>query len=250
MKQLIAFDLDGTLAESKQPIEPDMAALLAGLLDVAHVAVISGGDWPQFEKQVVGRLPGEANLSHLWILPTTGAKLYRRGDGGAWRRLYGDDFTADERARILAAVDRAITAAGLTAERTWGEQIEDRGTQFTFSALGQEAPLDAKKAWDPDMAKRKALQAALVGVLPDLSVKIGGSTSIDITRQGVDKGWGLNRLAEQSGIPLADMIFLGDAVFPGGNDYPAQQAGVDTVAVRDVAESRAVIRAITLCLGG
>jgi HAD superfamily hydrolase (TIGR01484 family) len=248
VKQLVAFDLDGTLAESKQPIEPDMAALLTGLLGVTQVAVISGGDWPQFEKQVVGRLPADADLSRLWILPTTGAKLYRRGEGEAWERVYGDDFPGDERARILAAVDRAVAAAGLKEERTWGDRIEDRGTQFTFSALGQEAPLDAKKAWDPDMAKRKALQAALADVLPDLSVKIGGSTSIDITRQGVDKGWGLNRLAEESGIPLSDMIFLGDAVFPGGNDYPAQQAGVDTVAVRDVAETRAVIRGMTFCL--
>jgi phosphomannomutase len=248
VKQLIAFDLDGTLAESKQPIEADMAALLSGLLGVAQVAVISGGDWPQFEKQVVGRLPADADTSRLWILPTTGAKLYRQADGGAWTRAYGDDFPAEERARILAAVDRAVAAAGLKGERTWGEQIEDRGTQFTFSALGQEAPLDAKKAWDPDMAKRKALQTALVAVLPDLSVNIGGSTSIDITRQGVDKGWGLNRLAQESGIPLSDMVFLGDAVFPGGNDYPAQQAGVDTVPVRDVAETRAVIRGMTLCL--
>jgi HAD superfamily hydrolase (TIGR01484 family) len=248
MKQLIAFDLDGTLAESKQPIEPDMADLLSGLLAVAQVAVISGGDWPQFEKQLVGRLPADADLERLWILPTTGAKLYRRDAGGEWQRAYGDDFPAEERARILAAVDGAVSAAGMREERTWGERIEDRGTQFTFSALGQEAPLDAKKAWDPDMAKRKALQAALVAVLPDLSINIGGSTSIDITRRGVDKGWGLNRLALESGIPLRDMIFLGDAVFPGGNDYPAQQAGVDTVAVRDVAESRAVIRAITLCL--
>jgi HAD superfamily hydrolase (TIGR01484 family) len=250
MKRLIAFDLDGTLAESKQPIAPDMAALLAGLLGVAEVAVISGGDWPQFQAQVVGRLPADADVSRLWILPTTGAKLYRPDEAGAWRPVYADDFSTEERTNIVAAVDRAVAAAGWQEDRLWGERIEDRGTQFTFSGLGQEAPLDAKKAWDPDMAKRKALQAALREVLPDLSVNIGGSTSIDITRKGVDKGWGLNRLAEESGIPLREMIFLGDAVFPGGNDYPAQQAGVDTIAVRDVAETRSVIRAITLCLTG
>ena len=248
MKRLIAFDLDGTLAESKQPIEPAMAALLAGLLDVADVAVISGGDWPQFEKQVIGRLQPGADLSRLWIMPTTRAKLYRIAAGGRWQPVYADDFSGEERARILHAVAAAVDAAGMKEARTWGEQSEDRGTQLTFSGLGQEAPLDAKKAWDPDMAKRKALQAALRAALPELSVNIGGSTSIDITRKGVDKGWGLGRLAEESGIPLADMIFLGDAVFPGGNDYPAQEAGVDTVAVRDVAETRAVVRAITLCL--
>ena len=52
MKWLIAFDLDGTLAESKRPLSEDMAAILARLLAITDVAVISGGDWPQFEKQI------------------------------------------------------------------------------------------------------------------------------------------------------------------------------------------------------
>ena len=63
MKRLIAFDLDGTLAESKRPLSDDMAAALARLLAVADVAVISGGDWPQFAKQVASRLPADASTS-------------------------------------------------------------------------------------------------------------------------------------------------------------------------------------------
>lgn len=58
MKRLIAFDLDGTLAESKQPLDAAMGEALADLLGVADVAVISGGDWPQFDKQAATRLPG------------------------------------------------------------------------------------------------------------------------------------------------------------------------------------------------
>lgn len=248
MKRLIAFDLDGTLAASKQPVEPDMAALLAGLLGVAEVAVISGGDWPQFEKQVVGRLPADADTGRLWIMPTTGAKLYRRS-GEGWQPVYADDFSAEERDRLLKAIEAAVAAEGLSGERTWGPQIEDRGTQITFSGLGQQAPLDAKEAWDPDLAKRRALQARLEAALPDLSVRIGGSTSIDITRAGVDKGWGLRRLAEESGIPLAEMIFIGDAVFEGGNDHAAIEAGVDTIGVRDPADTATAIQALIYALG-
>src|SRR3546814_3366186 len=80
----IAFDLDGTLAESKRPLSEDMAATLARLLAVTDVAVISGGDWPQFEKQVASRLPAGAALDRLWLMPTTGTKLYRFING-AWR---------------------------------------------------------------------------------------------------------------------------------------------------------------------
>ena len=46
MKKLAVFDLDGTLAESKSPLDPEMADLIDRLLNVVKVAVISGGSWP------------------------------------------------------------------------------------------------------------------------------------------------------------------------------------------------------------
>ena len=246
MKALIAFDLDGTLAESKQPIQPPMAATLAALLGVAKVAVISGGDWPQFETQVASRLPQGAKLENLFLMPTTGTKLYRYD--GSWRAIYADIFNEDEGRAIREALDKAVEEAGLKGEKTWGEQIEDRGSQVTFSGLGQEAPIDAKKAWDPDFTKRKSLQATLRKALPDLSINVGGSTSIDITRKGVDKAYAMRRLADQSGVPVEHMLFMGDAIYPGGNDDPVREADMDTVAVRDPQETQSVVSAIITCL--
>jgi phosphomannomutase len=246
VKQLVAFDLDGTLAESKQPLDEDMAARLAGLLKVAKVAIISGGDWPQFEKQVVSRLPAGANLSALFIMPTTGTKLYRFD--GEWKAIYAEVFDDAERQKILSSVDEAVKAQGLDEAKVWGDKIEDRGSQITFSGLGQQAPLDAKEAWDPDRAKRTRLQADLRQRLPDLSINIGGSTSIDITRKGVDKAYGLRKLADHSGVALEAMLFVGDAIFPGGNDYPAKEMGLDTIRVANPDATRMVIEAATICL--
>ncbi|HWJ70081.1 MAG TPA: HAD-IIB family hydrolase [Sphingobium sp.] len=247
MKQLIAFDLDGTLAQSKQPIEPDMADLLADLLDVAAVSIISGGDWPQFQTQVVARLPRRARLERLFIMPTTGTKLYCFQDGD-WHCIYADSFDAAEREKIVRALDDAVTQAGLADQQVWGEKIEDRGTQITFSGLGQQAPLAAKQAWDPDFAKRRKLQSILRTMLPDLSINVGGSTSIDVTRKGIDKAYAVRRLIAQSGIGGEDILFLGDAIYPGGNDDPVRAAGYDTIAIRDVAETMNVVRGIIYCL--
>jgi phosphomannomutase len=246
MKQLIAFDLDGTLAESKQPLKEDMGRALADLLAVANVAVISGGDWPQFDKQVASRLPADADLSKLWLMPTTGTKLYTHRDG-AWTRVYAELFDDALRAKILAAFDESLKATGFVPEQTWGERIEDRGSQITFSALGQQAPIEAKEHWDPDFAKRKIIQADLYKRLPGLSVNLGGATSIDITQAGVDKAYGLKKLRDASGIPLDAMMFVGDAIFPGGNDYPAKQLGLDTVRVRDPQETLSVIATVIAC---
>ena len=112
MKWLIAFDLDGTLAESKRPLSEDMAAILARLLAITDVAVISGGDWPQFEKQIASRLPAGVALDRLWLMPTTGTKLYRFING-AWRAVYAELFDDAEKAKIRTAFDQALTDAGL-----------------------------------------------------------------------------------------------------------------------------------------
>ena len=246
MKQLVAFDLDGTLADSKQAIDQEMSGLLSRLLQVAIVAVISGGDWPQFEQQLVANLPRDIEFASLFLLPTSGTKLYRYDDG--WQRAYGELFSASERTHILRALEDAVTAAGLSSDRSWGAKIEDRGSQITFSGLGQQAPLDAKRLWDPDFAKRKRLQAALGPLLPGFAVHVGGSTSVDITREGVDKAYGMRKLAQVAGVPVANMIFVGDALYPGGNDYPVRSAGIDTIAVRDITETKRIIETIVFCL--
>jgi hypothetical protein len=80
-------------------------------------------------------------------------------------------------------------------------------------------------------------------------VRLGGTTSIDVTRPGIDKAYGIRKLRDVLGIPISEMLFIGDAVFPGGNDYPAVEAGADTIAVRDPNETKAVVTAIIACAG-
>lgn len=241
-KRLIVFDLDGTLAESKQPVDNAMAVLLAKLLEARMVAVISGGDWPQFDRQLLGQLPPGAHFSNLILLPTTGTKLYRFD--GAWRAIYVENFTADERTRILDALEDAVAEAGFALEPGWGAKIEDRGSQITFSGLGQTAPLDAKSRWDPDFAKRRSIKRLLDVSLPDFDVHIGGSSSIDITRPGIDKAYGIRKLATVTGVSPDAMLFVGDALYAGGNDQPVRDMGVATIAVGSVGETRSVIEAL------
>jgi HAD superfamily hydrolase (TIGR01484 family) len=246
MKKLIVFDLDGTLALSKSAIDAEMAGLLGGLLDVAQVAVISGGDYPQFQTQLVSNLPQDERIARLSLLPTCGTKFYQYEDG-AWVKRYSEDFTADEKVRITKALDDAVDASGFKAAKTWGEAVEDRGSQITYSALGQQAPLDEKKHWDPDFAKRKVIQATLAKTLPDFSVTLGGSTSVDITKPGIDKAYGLHKLRDILTIPFAAMLYVGDALFPGGNDYPARSTGVTCIQVRDPEETKRVIETVIAC---
>lgn len=245
MKKLIIFDLDGTLAKSKSPIDDEMSSLLKTLLNVAGVAIISGGDWPQFQKQVLGRLPQHTNLQKLAILPTCGTKFYQYKKD--WTKLYEEKFSDTERTKILDSLNVAIAKANLDIKKTWGAQIEDRGSQITFSALGQQAPLEAKKNWDGDFEKRRKIVAPLKNMLPGFSVAMGGTTSIDIVKPGIDKGYGIQKLKDILHIDISEMLFIGDALFEGGNDFPARKTGITCIPVRDDEETKRIIETIIAC---
>jgi len=246
VKKLIVFDLDGTLAESKASIDAEMATLLDHLLKIVKVSVISGGAWLQFEKQVLAHLSKDQRLKNLSLLPTCGTKFYKYDS--KWELLYSEDFSIEEKKKILSSLKQSTETAELKPAKTWGDLIQDRGSQITFSGLGQQAPLEEKKKWDPDFAKRKKIKVLLDKLIPEFSVRLGGATSIDVTQQGIDKAYGIRKLRDVLGIAISEMIFIGDAVFPGGNDYPAKEAGALSIRVRDPHETKRVIEAIIACL--
>jgi hypothetical protein len=247
VKKLIVFDLDGTLAGSKSPLDSEMSGLLHDLLLIVRVAVISGGDWPQFEEQLLSNIPHDKTLASLSLLPTCGTKFYRY-EAAAWKKIYSEDFSAEERDKVLSALKKAIKGADFKTGKLWGEQIEDRGSQITFSALGQQAPLEEKDKWDPDFSKREKIKGILDGFIPDFSVRIGGSTSIDITKPGIDKAYGIRKLRDLLSMSLDEMTYVGDALYPGGNDYAAKETGVDCIPVKDPGETKRVIQKIIASL--
>lgn len=239
--RLVAFDLDDTLAPSKSPLPPAIVAALLDLLTLRPVCIISGGQWEQFRTQVIAYLPDSPLLAGLHLMPTNGTG-YVSYAAGAWVERYRHELSPENRARALAVLEERARALGLWEERTWGPILEDRGSQVTFSALGQEAPVDAKKAWDPDGAKRARLRDAVAPLLPDLDVHAGGSTSVDITKKGIDKAYGIARLAEILDLDPAEILFVGDRLTPGGNDYPVLRLGVQTHAVRDWTDTLEFLR--------
>jgi HAD superfamily hydrolase (TIGR01484 family) len=245
LPRLVAFDLDDTLAASKSPIDPRMAELMVRLLGVVEVCVISGGQIGQFHMQLIDNLADvdDATLSRLHLMPTCGTQYYLHKDGG-WTQIYAEYLTDDQKLRALAAVEQTARGLGYWESDTWGPILEDRGSQITFSALGQAAPVSSKVAWDPTGSKKNTLREAVQALLPDLEVRSGGSTSVDITRQGIDKAYGMRKLAQLTGVPLDDMLFVGDRLDEDGNDYPVKALGVECFAVEGWEDTAAFLEAL------
>jgi phosphomannomutase len=245
-RRVIAFDLDNTLADSKSPITEQMADLLNDLLEKFQVCVISGGKFEQFEKQVLTNLrTAPRTLAALHIMPTCGTRYFRfDADTKVWQQVYAEDLTAEQRATIVAALDKGAHALGYGATKLWGAQIEDRGSQVTFSALGQEAPVASKQAWDPDGTKKQKLRDYVGKAIPEFEVRVGGSTSIDVTKPGIDKAYGIKKLIELLAVTKKDVLFVGDRLSKGGNDYPVKAMGVDCLEVSRWQDTALVIQTI------
>ena len=244
--RLVAFDLDDTLAPSKSALPSAMAEQLRALLDVVPVCVISGGEFGQFRTQLLENLDATSEqLSKLHLMPTCGTRYYRwNADHSSWDQVYANDLSQDERERAIESLRQRAHEQGVWEAQPWGEIIEDRGSQITFSALGQQAPLEAKRAWDPSGDKKRKLRDAVALDVPDLEVRAGGSTSVDITRRGIDKAYGMAKLVEMTGIAPQDMLFIGDRLDEAGNDYPVKAAGYPTRPVAGWEECVEVIAQI------
>jgi phosphomannomutase len=241
----IIFDLDDTLAESKSPVTQDMGALLCKLLAQKKVAIISGAGLPQFLKQVVERLPEEANVSNLYLLPTCGAALYTY-ESGEWKPVYVEQLSETEAQMIKEVLEKAARESGTIdfGGQSWGERIEYRGSQVSLSALGQQAPTEAKRVWDPEHTKRRAIISLAEPQLSGYSLKIGGATTIDVTKEGINKAYGIQKLSEYLQEPISSMLFVGDALFPGGNDEIVKESGIETKEVKNPGDTSNLIEEI------
>jgi hypothetical protein len=238
----IAFDLDGTLAISKGALDEEMRQLLTQLLEKKKVAIISGGSFNQFNRQIIQGIcdAKPEQLRNLLLFPTCSTQCYAYQD--KWNCLYSQELTTEQKTRIEKSLNKKIDEQLLIPQKSWGELIEDRGSQITYSALGQQAPIAEKEKWDPDQVKRRKLKAELDLELKEFEVRIGGTTSIDITLKGIDKAYGMQNIMKTLKITKEQILFVGDALYEGGNDYPVKKTGVETYQVSGPEETKELIR--------
>ena len=245
-KKIIIFDLDGTLTKSKSNLDREMASLISELLQLRYVAVTSGCSFMQFKNQFLSRLPKRSNLRNLFLFPTCSSSGYyydrRRG---RFYRAYSNLLSEHATKSIIDSFETVFTKIGYANPRkTYGPVFENRGSQLTFSALGQRAPLRLKQKWDPDQKKRLRIRKFLRMQLRNFEITIGGITSIDVTRKGINKALCVEKLEEHLNADLKDMLFVGDALFRGGNDYIMRSTGVRCLQVSGPKEAKRLIRRI------
>lgn len=241
--KVIVCDLDGTLAPSKSNLESDMAEVICKVLETNRFAVISGASYTQYQKQFLSGLSCVGDvLKNLYIFPTNGSSCYvYNSQDKEWEKLYEENLTESESSKIIEALKKSIIESEIDLSNPYGEIIENRGGQVTFSGRGQEAPLDVKNAWDADKVKRQKIVSILKNYIPEFEIRIGGATSIDITHKGITKAYAIRKIEKLVGISKDEIIFIGDALFPGGNDSSAIETGVECIQVSGPEETKGIL---------
>ncbi len=243
-KKVIAFDLDGTLAESKSKLTEEMSEVLAKLLEKYYIAVISGGAYGQFQKQFLSSFSAPKEfLKNLYLFPTMGSTSYKYDEESSeWKMLYEERLAPEEIKKIMNAFGEAILESGYDLSGSYGEILEDRGTQVTFSGRGQEAPADVKGAWDPDRLKRGLLVSLLKKKIPEFDIRIGGMSSIDVTKLGIDKAYAIGKIRKLLNVTDDEIMFIGDALYKGGNDAPVKKTDVDFIQPDDPSDTLEILK--------
>jgi HAD superfamily hydrolase (TIGR01484 family) len=238
---LIVFDIDGTLTRSKLPLDVEMSTLLCELLGKFKVGIISGAAFGQFQRQILDCLTCmEDRLNNLYLLPTDGTIFCYDNH---WQCESDAPFSEKEKQRIKMAFKHIFEAVGLDhPTQVYGDLIEDRGAQLNFSAFGQDAPIELKEGWDPDNVIRMRMVEVLKRTISDFSIRIGGTTSIEITKFGIDKAYGLRKLMDRVGISHDKILYIGDKLFAGGNDAPVLTLGITCQAVSSPEETKKIIK--------
>ena len=233
------FDLDDTLAESFQPPKSEMVERLKRLLTHMPVAILSAAGLPRMQEDFLTTIIESLHIERFFVFPNSASECYRYKDG-AWRRVYDFAFTSDERAHIKATLEQCSAEIGYRHPE-YEPQLWDRESQIAYAMISSHAPQDIKKTWDPDQAKRKQLKACLEKTLHDYEILIGGNVTIDITRKGIDKAYGIQWLSRELSIPPAEMLYIGDALYPGGNDSVVIPTGIQTKQTGGPSETMRII---------
>lgn len=247
MKKHYFFDMDGTLTPSRDKMSRDMRNAMEKLSwasvreigdDRNDIVIVSGARQEQIQTQV-GNGP--------WMVLAQNGNDAMSGLGGSV--IWQHRLPWDLKYWIFRWIHESLY---YTCEmREWQlwpitnleDLVEDRGCQVSFSIIGHNAPLEEKLAFDPKGEKRKELLRDRPWTETRVEVAIGGTTCLDFFLAGHNKGGNIARFIEKMGWRREDCMYVGDQLYPGGNDHSVCGV-IPTLEVRNPQETLEAIKAM------
>lgn len=212
---------------SRTEMTPAHKILFKQLCDTKDVIVVSGAQESQIRKQIPDSMG-----AHFYVLGQTGNQAIDRDGSGLWKEIFTDEQTKE----TLAFIEILKKEFNLSVTNP-DDLIELRGSQISYSPIGHHETLDKKYSFDPGAKKRRemlTLHVADVQKLNSIGIDVvpGGTTCFDFFLAGKNKGFNVARLIEHQKWNKEECVYVGDALFPGGNDETVVGV-IPTLAVKD-----------------
>ena len=247
--RLIAMDMDGTLLADSSGLIPaeNIRALREAAGRGIRLAIASGRFVTRsgLDMAVIGLngghillSPGAETFATRLLQPDDAAKLFRiaRGSG----LLYA----------LFATHTLWVSRPSLAYSPRWGTYLNDPASRVRV-CWGEDAAEELIREGvhklviiaEEDMSPLPALRERIRQALPSLAVSSSWFNNIEINAPGVGKAGALRCLAEHYGIPMAEVMAIGD----GENDCGMLSAAGYGVAMGNAAPEAVACAAYQTC---
>lgn len=220
--RLIAFDLDGTLTQHKEPLCEENRRMLDRLAARYRLVMVGAGQTGRIFRQM-GEYP-------LDIIGNYGLQYACCEDGALYTvrdlHLPCDRVAVEERIAVLRRRFGYEAFAGSSVE------YHPSGC-VTFPLLGTGAAQSDKLSFDPDRKKRRAIYDEVAAAFPEHHVFVGGSSSFDMAPRPYNKYYALDRYCRGLGLRHDQVVYVGDDYGLGGNDESVYLSDFSFVAIDD-----------------
>ena len=203
------FDVDGTLNPSREKIDKEFAVWFSKFCEHNHVYLVTGSD----RSKTIEQLGEYIYCTCKRVYNCAGNDVYHCD-----RKIRTTDWTLPPAA--YQWLDDQLSASKFPL-RT-GLHFENRPGMVNFSVVGRNARLAERRLyiqWDLTHDERDYIAYNFNLIFTDLEARPGGETGIDIAPRGADKSQILQDFDNSDFI-----VFFGDRMDEGGNDYPLSTA--------------------------
>ncbi len=220
--KIMAFDLDGTLAQHKTPLGEKNRSVLERLSKKYKLLMVGAGTCARIFNQL-GKFPidiiGNYGMQYAEYDAESGEIVVKKNESAPVDR--------EEVLRRAEAIREKYDLHEFA-----GETLEFHPTgMLTFPVLGTKANIVDKLAYDPNRAKRRVMYGFVRDLFYDYKVMIGGSSSFDIVPGEYGKYNALMKYLSERGLSKEDVVYCGDDYMEGGNDHDVYAGGVPFVKV-------------------
>lgn len=210
---IYVFDMDGTLTPARQPMQKDFSFRFLPWLKTNLAYIAAGSNYEKLTEQ----LPPDIVSSFSGIFSSMGNVYHQKG-----QEVYKNEIKLDkEMLKSLERFRKSTTYDG----KLYSNYMELRPGMLNFSILGRNCPFSEREKyhnWDNIHHEREKIAKYMNDNFKDYDFSLGGKISIDI----VPRGFGKEQIAHviRKNHPNDKIIFIGDRVVEGGNDYTLAQA--------------------------